>query len=166
MFGRDGRPTPLGAAFAEWGRIARTEHLLRVVDPVDDTYPRQMNRQLTVQESLHKPARDVCHGKRGTILQAYRDGMENQLGALGPVLNAIVLWTTEYIDATVARLRAEGHETRDEDNARLSPLKHRNLNLLGRYSFTASTPAAGVLRPLRDPDAPELDEGDDGAAPD
>jgi hypothetical protein len=51
MFGREGRPTPLGAAFAEYGRIAKTEHLLRVVDPVDDTYRRQMNRQLTVQES-------------------------------------------------------------------------------------------------------------------
>ncbi|AIS01434.1 hypothetical protein SGLAU_27480 [Streptomyces glaucescens] len=60
MFGRDGRPTPLGAAFAEYGRIAKTEHLLRVVDPVDDTYRRQMNRQLTVQESRHKLARDVC----------------------------------------------------------------------------------------------------------
>lgn len=30
---------------------------------------------------------------------------------------------------------------RDEDIARLSPLKHRNLNVLGRYSFTASAPA-------------------------
>ena len=72
------------------------------------------------------------------------------------------LWTTKYIDAAVAQLKAEGHEIRDEDIARLSPLKHCNLNLLGRYSFTASTPAAGALRPLRDPDAPELDEDDDG----
>ncbi|MEU5845729.1 Tn3 family transposase [Saccharopolyspora shandongensis] len=162
MFGREGRPTPLGAAFAEYGRIAKTEHPLRVVDPVDDTYRRQMNRQLTVQESRHKLARDVCHGKRGTIHQAYRDGMEDQLGALGLVLNAIVLWTTKYIDAAVEQLRAEGHELRDEDIARLSPLKHRNLNLLARYSFTASVPAAGALRPLRDPDGPELDEDDDG----
>ncbi|WP_435881188.1 hypothetical protein [Streptosporangium subroseum] len=52
------------------------------------------------------------------------------------------------------------------DIARLSPLKHRNLNLLGRYSFTASLPAAGALRPLRDPDAVELDEDDDGATQD
>jgi hypothetical protein len=29
------------------------------------------------------------------------------------------------------RLRTEGHEIRDEDIARLSPLKHRNLNVLG-----------------------------------
>lgn len=103
-------------------------------------------------------ARDVCHGKRGTIHQAYRDGMKGQLGALGLVLNAIVLWTTKYIDAAVAQLRAEGHKLRDEDIARLSPLKHRNLNMLGRYSFTASTPVAGALRPLRDPDAAGLDE--------
>ncbi|MDH6544945.1 hypothetical protein M2167_007516 [Streptomyces sp. SPB4] len=43
-----------------------------------------------------------------------------------------------------------------------SELKHRNLNLLGRYSFTASVPAASALRPLRDPEAPELDEDDGG----
>ncbi len=74
-----------------------------------------------------------------------------------------MLWTTRYIDAAVAQLKVEGHEIRDEDIARLSPLKHRNLNLFGRYSFTASTPAAGALRPLRDPDAPELDEDETGA---
>ncbi len=164
MFGRDGRPTPLGAAFAECGRIAKTEHLLWVVDPVDDTYRRQMNRQLTVQESRHKLARDVCHGKRGTIHQAYRDGMEDQLGALHLVLNAIVLWTTKHIDAAVEALRAEGHEIRDDDIVRLSPLKHRTPTLLGRYSSTASAPAAGALRPLRDPDAPEPDKEDEGGA--
>ena len=91
MFGREGRPTPLGTAFAEYGRIAKTLHLLRVVDPVDDTYRRQMNRQLTVQESRHKRARDICHGKRGQIVQAYRTGQEDQLGALGLVLNAATL---------------------------------------------------------------------------
>ncbi len=83
---------------------------------------------------------------------------QDQIGALGPVLNAIVLWTTTCIDAAVTQLRAESHELRDEDIARLSRLKHRDLNLLGRYNSTASTPAAGALRPLPDPDALELDE--------
>jgi Tn3 transposase DDE domain len=69
------------------------------------------------------------------------------------VSNAVVLWTTKYIDAAVAQLRAEGHEISDEDVARLSPLKFKNLNVLGRYSFTPSTPRQG-LRPLRDLDAP------------
>jgi hypothetical protein len=40
MFGREGHPTPLGAAFAEYGRIDKTMHLLALVDPVDDTYRR------------------------------------------------------------------------------------------------------------------------------
>ncbi len=38
--------------------------------------------------------------KRGTIHQANRDGLEDQLGALSLVLNAIVLWTTKYMDAS------------------------------------------------------------------
>jgi TnpA family transposase len=167
MFGREGRPTPLGTAFAEYWRIAKTLHLLRVVDPVDDTYRRQMNRQLTVQESRHKLARDICHGKRGQIMQAYRTGQEDQLGALGLVLNAAVLWTTRYLDAAVEELRAlpaeeREHDVLDEDVARVSPLKHANLNVLGRYSFRSSTPVDGGLRPLRDPGAPKLDEDDDG----
>lgn len=45
--------------------------------------------------------------------------------------------------------------------ARLSPLKHKNLNVLGCYSFTASQPVDG-LRPLRDPEAVDLDDEDDG----
>lgn len=58
-------------------------------------------------------------------------------------MNAVVLWTTRYIDAAVAQLRAEGHDIRDEGIARLSPLKHKNLNCLGRYSFSASRPVDG-----------------------
>jgi hypothetical protein len=57
-------------------------------------------------------------------------------------------------------MKAEGHEIREEDIARLSPLKHKNLNVLGRYGFTASVPVGG-LRPLRDPDAAGLDEDDE-----
>lgn len=67
-----------------------------------------------------------------------------------------MLWNTRYLDAAVAQLRAEGHEIRDEDVARLSPLKDRHINFLGRHLFDikASTPGQG-LRPLRDPDAAE-----------
>lgn len=86
---------------------------------------------------------DICHGKRGQIMQAYREGQEDQLGALGLVLNATVLWTTRYLDAAVAQLRSlppeeREHDVLDEDVARLSPLKHANLNVLGRYGIRAS----------------------------
>ncbi|WP_217567298.1 Tn3 family transposase [Streptomyces sp. GbtcB7] len=42
-----------------------------------------MNRQLTVQEFRHKLVRDVCHGKRGQIMQAYREMQEDQRVPLG-----------------------------------------------------------------------------------
>jgi len=166
MFGREGRPTPPGRAFAEYGRIAKTLHLLRVVDPVDDTYRRQMNRQLTVQESRHTLARDICHGKRGQIMQAYRTGQEDRLGALGLFLNAAMLWTTRYLDAAVDHLRAlppeeREHDVLNEDVARVSPLSTPTSTA---WADTASPPARHVtgLRPLRDPATVHLDEDDEG----
>ncbi|MER5622634.1 hypothetical protein ABT061_16480 [Streptosporangium sp. NPDC002544] len=40
-------------------------------------------------------------------------------------------------------------------------LSASRLNVLGRYSFTASNPAADALRPLRDPSAGGLDEDEE-----
>ncbi|WP_199239320.1 hypothetical protein [Streptomyces sp. ICBB 8177] len=45
--------------------------------------------------------------------------------------------------------------------ARLFPLKHKYLNRLGCCNFTGSRPIQG-MRPLRDPDAVDLDDDDDG----
>ncbi|AXQ58777.1 transposase, Tn3 family protein [Streptomyces sp. GBA 94-10 4N24] len=39
-------------------------------------------------------------------MQASRTGQEDQPGALALVLNAVVLWTTRYMDAVVEKLRA------------------------------------------------------------
>ena len=58
------------------------------------------------------------------------------------------------MNAALDRLRAEGHEPRPEGVARLAPLGHAHVNMLGRYAFTLpDTVARGELRPLRDPRA-------------
>jgi hypothetical protein len=62
------------------------------------------NRQLTIQESRNRLARKICHGNRGQIHQPCREGQEDQLAALGLVLNAVVLWNTHYLDAIVGRV--------------------------------------------------------------
>ena len=47
------------------------------------------------QSSLNSTvARAVFHGKRGELRQRYREGQEDQLGALGLVVNIIILWNT------------------------------------------------------------------------
>jgi hypothetical protein len=84
------------------------------------------------------------------------------VAALGLVLNAVVLWNSRHLDAAVAQIRAEGHDINDEDAARLSPLKDRHINFLGRYLFNieAGDPDQG-LRPFRDPDAANGGEDED-----
>ena len=70
-----------------------------------------------------------------------------------------MLWNTIYMDAAVRELRAEGYEVRTEDVARLSPLGHKHVNMLGRYAFTLPEAVArGELRPLRDPRTAGPDE--------
>ncbi len=51
----------------------------------------------------------ASEGDTGVIRASYhryQRGLENQLGALGLVLNCVVLWTTVFLDAAVRRLRA------------------------------------------------------------
>ena len=144
------RPTRLARALEEVGRLVKTLYLLRFID--DEGYRRRILVQLNRHEGRHQLARTVFHGKRGELRQRYREGQEDRLGALGLVVNIIVLWNTLYMDAALNRLRAEGHDVRDEDVARLSPLGFEHINMLGRYAFTLPDAVArGELRPLRDP---------------
>ena len=78
--------------------------------------------------------------------------MEDQIGALGLVLNALVLFNTRYMDAAATQLREDGFDVRDEDVARLFPFVRHHINMLGRYSFQLPH-LPGGLRPLRDKDA-------------
>ena len=92
------------------------------------------------------------HGKRGELRQRYREGQEDQLGALGLAVNIIVLWNTIYMDAALDQLRAAGFDVCTEDVVRLSPLGFDHINMLGRYAFILpDLVARGELRPLRNP---------------
>jgi TnpA family transposase len=147
------RPTRLAQAIAEFGRIEKTLHTLNMLD--DETKRRGILSQLNRGEGRHSLGRAAFHGKRGELRQRYREGQEDQLGALGLVVNMIVLWNTIYIEAALEQLRKEGFPVRDEDAARLSPLIHDHINMLGRYSFAMpDIVARGGLRPLRNPDDP------------
>ena len=151
------RPTKLARALQELGRLIKTLYLLRFID--DDSYRRRILIQLNRGEGRHQLARVLFHCKRGELRQRYREGQEDQLGALGLVVNLVVLWNTIYIDAAINQLRAEGYEVLADDVARVSPLSFKHINMLGRYAFILSdTVARGELRPLRDPRTASLDE--------
>ncbi|CNK90282.1 transposase [Yersinia enterocolitica] len=76
-------------------------------------------------------ARAIYYGQRGEIRKRYREGREDQLGVLGLVTNAAVLWNTLLL-----HLRSTGEEPEDEHIARLSPLMHGHISMLGHYTLT------------------------------
>jgi TnpA family transposase len=146
-----GRPSTLGRAIGELGRVAKTLYLLNYLD--DEAYRRRILTQLNRGESRHSVARAIFHGQRGELRQRYREGQEDQLGALGLVVNAVVLWNTRYMDAALSRVRVSGVSVNPEDVERLSPLLLGHINVLGRYEFVLTKSVRqGRLRPLRDPE--------------
>lgn len=145
---RGDRPTKLARALIELGRIIKTLYVLAYLD--DESYRRRILTQLNRGEGRNRLARAVFFGQRGELRQRYREGQEDQLGALGLVVNMIILWNTLYLDTAIAQLRAAGEIVRDDDVARVSPLGYAHLNFLGRYTFELDhTIQPGTLRPLR-----------------
>lgn len=141
------RPSSLAKAIIDAGRINKTLYLLNYID--DEDYRRRILTQLNRGEGRHAVARVICHGQRGEIRKRYREGQEDQLGALGLVTNAVVLWNTIYMQAALDHLRQQPQEIREKDEKRLSPLLHGHVNVLGHYSFTlAEQIMKGLLRPL------------------
>jgi hypothetical protein len=76
--------------------------------------------------------------------------MEDQLGALGLVLNCITLWNTVYLDVALARLHAQGYPVRDDNIIRLSPYMRRHSTCTGTTRSrcpTSPEPAAPCATP-------------------
>lgn len=86
----------------------------------------------------------------GQRRKRYSEGQEDQLGALGLDTNAVVLWNSLYMQEALSHIRTATGETPDDEHiARLSPLMHGYINMLGHYTFTLPEDILkGELRPL------------------
>lgn len=140
----DGRLTALGEAIRDYGRVFKTLHVLTFVD--DPEYRREMKVMRNLNEGRY-----IFHGRPGDLYQAYRDEQEDQLGALGLVLNCVTLWNTRYLDRALKVLREQGYPVLEEDVARLSAYIRKHINVHGHCSFQLPELAEG-WRELRDPD--------------
>lgn len=152
-----GQPTQLGFALAHFGRIFKTLHVLSYLDA--EPYRRGIKRMRNLSEERHGLAKHVFHGRRGELREPYHAGMEDQLSALGLVINAITLWNTVYLDRILTELRETGLPVSDEDVTRLHPYWFKHINVHGHYAFTLPTLAGGVgTRTLREPESGESEE--------
>ena len=93
----------------------------------------------------------ASHGRCGELRQPYHQGGEEQLTALGLVVNCIALYNTIYTQRALDHLHATWHAIRDEDIELLSPLTHDHITLTGRYHIALPAPLRDrtAYRPLK-----------------
>jgi hypothetical protein len=102
----------------------------------------------------------VFHDQKGELRQRDREGQEVQLGALGLVVNILLLWNTLYTQYALDDLRTKGHMVLQDDIERLSPLTLQHMNLQSTYHWTLpESVAQGNHRPLLRPSGEELQNG-------
>lgn len=133
MLQRSGKPTMLGKAIGEFGRIFKTIHHLSVMD--DPDYRRRILTQLNMGESEHSLKRALLYWKKGELYQSTREDQEDQLYALGLVTNCIIIWNTLYMESALKVMENEGITIDPDDKKRLSPFSHEHINIVGHYSF-------------------------------
>jgi hypothetical protein len=69
------------------------------------------------------------------MTRTYYEGMEDQISALGLVLNCVVLWNTFYTNRALEQLRAQGYPVLDADSERLSAFIRAHIGIDGHYAF-------------------------------
>ena len=142
----------LARALQHIGRAPKTIHLLDYCN--DEHFRRRILVQLNRGEGRGGLSRDVCHGRRGELRQPYREGQEEQLGALGLIVNTIVLYNTIYTQRALDHIAATtGGEHGADDIERLSPLGSDHITLTGRYRVLLPAPLhdRGAYRALNTP---------------
>ncbi len=144
----------LARALQHIGRAPKTIHLLDYCN--DEHFRRRILIQLNRGEGRHGLSREVCHGRRGELRQPYRDGQEEQLGALGLIVNTIIVYNTIYTQRALDHITGTtGSAPSDADIERLSPLGSDHTTLTGRYRVLLPAPLhdRSAYRALNTPEA-------------
>ena len=121
----------LAGALSQLGRLMKTLHILRYIqeEPLRDAIQLQLNRG----EFRHILAKSLFFANWGTFRSGDYEEVMNKASCLSLLSNAVLVWNTVHIARIVDQLRAAGHEVKDEDLARASPLAHAHVIPNGSY---------------------------------
>jgi len=121
----------LAGALTQLGRLMKTIHILRYIHeaPLRDAIQLQLNRG----EFRHILAKSLFFANQGGFRSGDYEEVMNKASCLSLLSNAVLVWNTVHIARIVEQLRAAGHEVRDEDLARVSPLAHAHVIPNGSY---------------------------------
>jgi len=121
----------LAGALTQLGRLMKTLHILRYIHeaPLRDAIQLQLNRG----EFRHTLAKSLFFANQGGFRSGDYEEVMNKASCLSLLSNAVLVWNTVHIARIVDQLRAAGHEVKDEDLARVSPLAHAHVIPNGSY---------------------------------
>ena len=121
----------LAGALTQLGRLMKTIHILRYIHeaPLRDAIQLQLNRG----EFRHILAKSLFFANQGGFRFGDYEEVMNKASCLSLLSNAVLVWNTVHIARIVDQLRTAGHEVRDEDLARVSPLAHAHVIPNGSY---------------------------------
>ena len=140
----------LAAALQEYGRLARTLHIMHWYANTEDR--RRFLRQLNKGEALHDLRAALMIANKGTLRHPRGDPLAHQASCLNLVTNAVIIWNTVYMAAVVEQLKHEGTPVQDSDLAHVWPTRYAHINMYGKYHFNLEeVHGRKGLRPLRPP---------------
>ena len=129
------RQHPLYQALKEFGKMPKTDFLLRYIDILQ---LRQMvEKQLNKGENANKFSRAVSFGNNQEFLYGEKIEQEIAEGCRRLIKNAIICWNYLYLTQKIAQ--AESEELRQELLTGIrngSPITWKHINLHGEYDFS------------------------------
>jgi TnpA family transposase len=135
------RPTTLAKALTQLGRIIKTLHILNYID--DPAFRRRILVQLNRQELRHRLGRRIHLGERGEIRSPLRQGQEEQLGALGLALNAVVHWNAVYMQKALSKIAGTGVDIDPADVRSYGVTSTSSETMTSRCPMLSPTAASG-----------------------
>src|SRR5215813_9382177 len=140
----------LAAALQEYGRLARTLHIMHWYANTEDL--RRFLRQLNKGEALHDLRAALLIANKGQLRQRRGEALTHQALCLNLVTNAVIVWNTVYMAAVVEQLKQEGMPVQEQDLAHVWPTRYAHINVYGKYQFNLDEIRRRQgLRPLRLP---------------
>jgi TnpA family transposase len=121
----------LSKAFANLGRIIKTEYILRYL--TDQDLRRTVQLQLNKGEYRHKLPRWIFFANQGEFTTGDYEEIMNKASALSLVSNAILYWNTSRISQIVDGLREQGEVVDNETLAHISLLPYKHVLPNGTY---------------------------------
>ncbi|MBV8419935.1 MAG: Tn3 family transposase [Hyphomicrobiales bacterium] len=121
----------LAKALTALGSLVKTIHILRYIHdaPLRQAIQLQLNRG----EFRHILAKWLFFANQGDFRVGDYEEIMNKASCLSLLSNAVLVWNTVHIARIVAQLRAGGHDVKDEDLARVSPLLQAHTVPSGSY---------------------------------